>query len=172
MARHKKFHGYSYKAGSPADGMIQAGQALSKGLSKVTALVKERSARRHLPEHLQGLVMAIESFQPAKAYHREVNYQTELTGWLKAKLSATVTIEEARGRSRPDIVVASTIAIEIKGPTTNQELKTIPDKVIRYRQKWASFVAVLFDIQDEVRYREWLRGMQERFPDAVVIRKP
>jgi hypothetical protein len=172
MARRKKFRGLSYETGSPVDAAIQAGQLLAKGLGKLGTMAKERTARRRLPEHLRGLVAAIEEFQPAQTYRREVNYQTELTGWLKAKLGTAVKIEEQRGRSRPDIVVAETIAIEIKGPTTNQELKTIPDKVIRYRQHWPSFVCVLFDVQDEERYQEWLRGMQDKFPDVVVKRKP
>ncbi len=172
MVKRKKFHGVTYDAGSPMDAMIQSSQVVAKGIGFLGAALKGRAARRDLPENLRELVAAIDAFQPAKTYRREVNYQTELTGWLKAKMGTTVNIEEQHGRSRPDIVVASSIAIEIKGPTTNQELKTIPDKVIRYRQTWPSMLCVLFDVQDQVRYQEWLRGMEDRFPEVVVIRKP
>jgi hypothetical protein len=172
MAKRKKSYGPSIEIQSPADALVQGGQLFARGIGKLGAALKQRAARRDLPENLRALVGAIDAFQPARTYRREVNYQTELTGWLKAKIGATVNIEEQHGRSRPDIVVAGTIAIEIKGPTTNQELKTIPDKVIRYRQTWPSMLCVLFDVQDQVRYQEWLRGMEERFPEVVVISKP
>ncbi len=172
MAKRKNSYGPSIEFQSPTDVLLQSGQMVAKGLGKLGAALRQGIARRQVPENLRSLVTAIGAFQPARAYRREVNYQTELTGWLKAKLGSTVRIEEQHGRSRPDIVVAGTIAIEIKGPTTNQELKTVPDKVIRYRQTWPSMVCVLFDVRDEVRYQEWLRGMEERFPEVVVIRKP
>ena len=66
-----------------------------------------------------------------------------------------------------DIVVGN-IAIEIKGPTTNQGLQSIADKIARYRLHFAGIVCVLFDVQDEAHYREWLRGIRD--PDVVVIR--
>jgi hypothetical protein len=82
-----------------------------------------------------------------------------------------VELELTRGRSRPDIVVSKVIAIEIKGPTTNHELQTIADKVVRYKQHFESFVAVLFEVQDMVHFAEWKAGIERQFPGAVIIRK-
>ena len=150
--------------------LAELGRLTSQGLRKLGAIVRESAAKRRLPENLQRLVAAIEGFQPTKRYRRELQYHMELSGWLKARYGA-VEIEETRGRSRPDIVVSRVIAIEVKGPTTNRELKTIADKVIRYRQYYEAVVVVLFDVQDEQRYAEWKKGMESRFPEVVVIRK-
>ena len=42
------------------------------------------------------------------------------------------------------------------------------DKIARYRLQFAGIICVLFDIQDEVRYNEWLRMIQD--PGVVIIR--
>jgi hypothetical protein len=69
------------------------------------------------------------------------------------------------------VITGNRNRVEVKGPTTNRELKTIVDKVIRYLQYYEAVVVVLFDVQDEQRYAEWKRGMESRFPEVVVIRK-
>ena len=150
--------------------LAQIGRITTKGLSKVGTFVKEKSAKRKLPEKLQRLEIIIKKFNPTKKYRRELPYQMELSGWLKAYYGS-IAIEESRGRSRPDIVVFGIIAIEVKGPTTNRELKTIADKIVRYGQHYESIIIVLFDVKDEQRYSEWRKGMQKRFPDAIIIRK-
>jgi len=169
VARRKKFHGYSYESGSMADAAIKGGQLVSKGLGKLGALVKRKAADRHLPEDLQRLKTLIEGFHPARKFGREIRYQDELYGYLLGKLGEGVTIEKQRGRSRPDIVVGN-IAIEVKGPTTNTGLQTIADKIARYRLYFSGIVCVLFDVQDETRYQEWLKGIRD--PTVAVIRIP
>lgn len=149
---------------------VEVGKLAARGISKLGSLVKGRAAARHVPEHLQRLVAAIQEFQPTKKYQRERDFQVELTGFLQARFGK-VELEVTRGRSRPDIVVSKVIAIEIKGPTTNHELQTIADKVVRYRQHFESFVAVLFDVQDLVHFAEWKAGIERQFPGAVIIRK-
>lgn len=171
MVKRKKLLGFAYEAGSPADAAIQGGPVIAKGIGKLGALVRERAAKRSLPEELGRVVAAINEFRPTKKFKRELPYQMELSGWLKAK-GGTIGVEQQRGRSRPDIVAANTIAIEAKGPTTNRELKTIADKVVRYQQHFGSSVCVLFDVLDEEHYKEWLQGMKQQFPNVVVIRKP
>ena len=111
----------------------------------------------------------IEGFHAARKFDREIRYQDELYGYLLGKLGERVMIEKQLGRSRPDIVVGE-IAIEIKGPTTNQGLATIADKIARYRLRFSGIVCVLFDVQDETHYDEWLKGI--RNPTVVVIRIP
>ena len=118
------------------------------------------------------MVAAIEEFRPARKYDYEFPYQIELTGFLKAKLGGSITIEETRGRSRPDIVIDRTIAIEIKGPTSNHQLDTIADKAVRYGRHFeGGLVCVLFDVLDPVRFREWEAGMRDRFPDILIFPK-
>ena len=95
--------------------MVQTGELIGQGIGKLGALVKHRAATRRLPENLARLAAAIEEFRPARKYDYEFPYQIELTGFLKAKLGGSITIEETRGRSRPDIVVDRTIAMRSRG---------------------------------------------------------
>ncbi len=155
----------------PTADILKGGEVVAKGIGKLGALVKQRAAARRMPESLHRLAAAIEEFRPARNYGYEFPYQVELTGFLKARLGGSVTIEEQRGRSRPDIVVDRVIAIEIKGPTSNHQLDTIADKAVRYGQHFKSLVCVLFDVLDEVRYQEWLAGMKDKFPDILIFRK-
>src|SRR5436309_968349 len=73
--------------------------------------------------------------------------------------------------SRPDIVLWDTVAIEVKGPTGSGELNTIASKVIRYKQYFDRIVCVLFDVEDEVHYAEWLKGMTREHPEVIIMRK-
>jgi len=131
-----------------------------------------RTSVRIISCALARLAAAIEEFRPARKYDYEFPYQIELTGFLKAKLGGFITIEETRGRSRPDIVVDRTIAIEIKGPTSNHQLDTIADKAVRYGRHFeGGLVCVLFDVLDPVRFREWDAGMRDRFPDILIFSK-
>ena len=70
--------------------------------------------------------------------------------------------EVQRGSSRPDIVVGD-IAIEIKGPTDNQGLITIADKINRYSQHFEHIIVVLFEVQIFERfYNEWYEGIMRQ----------
>jgi hypothetical protein len=140
-----------------------------RGARGLYNIIKKRQAKKHLPEEVNKLVDAIEKFKPSRNYRNELPYQMELVGWLKGTYGFA-DIETQRGRSRPDIVTGD-IAIEVKGPTTNRELKTIADKIIRYSQYFSKIIIVLFDVQDEIRYKEWLNGTEKHHPNVVVIRK-
>ena len=156
----------------PGADMVQTGKLIGQGIGKLGAFVKHRAATRRLPENLARLAAAIDEFRPARKYDYEFPYQIELTGFLKAKLGGSITIEETRGRSRPDIVIDRTIAIEIKGPTSNHQLDTIADKAVRYGRHFeGGLVCVLFDVLDPVRFREWEAGMRDRFPDILIFPK-
>lgn len=116
------------------------------------------------------IVDAIESYEPLKKYKTEETYHMELTRFLRDRFH-NVNIEESRGSSRPDIVIGD-IAIEVKGPTYDADLITIADKCLRYSQHYQHLIIVLFDVNvNQDRYNEWLRGMENKFPDVHIIRK-
>lgn len=121
------------------------------------------------------VVQAIEEFHPPKRYAREEGYRDTLFAWLKSRFPNTI-MEYQRGASRPDIVVFidknTSIAIEVKGPTGSQELQTIADKVMRYKQHFNHLIIVLFDVRvSSTRYQETYEGLKRTYPDIVIIRK-
>ncbi len=80
-------------------------------------------------------------------------------------------IEVKRGSSRPDIVIGD-VAIEVKGPTTSEDLKIIADKLLRYPKHFEDVIVVLFDLRvNERRYQEWLEGIRIRFPEVEIIKR-
>jgi hypothetical protein len=76
------------------------------------------------------------------------------------------------GSARPDIVIED-IAIEIKGPTTEEGLRSIADKCLRYHHHFKKMIVVLFDIQTKTSrfFNEWEEGLKKHFPDVIVIKK-
>ena len=109
---------------------------------------------------INQVVEAIEEFKPARRYKNEFPYQVELVGYLKSKFPHA-DIEQQKGSSRPDIVVGD-IAIEVKGSTRTQDLKTIADKCMRYYQHFGELVIVLFEVDVyEPRYEEWKKGIKK-----------
>ncbi len=117
------------------------------------------------------LIAAINEFQPARRYPKEITYQAELYAWLKAKVGG-VEFEAKQGHSRPDIVALNRFAIEVKGPTTHQSLITIADKLLRYQLHYERVICVLFHLEwDEKGYDEWLQAVRRKYPEAVIIRK-
>ena len=120
---------------------------------------------------LTELEKYIREFKPFRRYYKEIFYQDNLASWLRSKFRDT-EIEIQRGSSRPDIVV-NNVAIEIKGPTSQRDLDSIPSKCMRYSQHFDNrIIVVLFDVQVGQRYfEEWEKGLRETYPDVVVIRK-
>lgn len=101
----------------------------------------------------------IKSFTPLLKYDFELPYQIDLARYLKEKFPST-KIEVQRGSSRPDIVVDG-FAIEIKGPTEQKDLDSIPSKCMRYPQHFKrGMIVVLFNLQTTDRfYDEWKNGI-------------
>jgi len=150
--------------------LIIAGYILQK--TKSTKLAsKERVINSYvMDEFLKEIVKAINDFNPVRKFDKEDYYQISLYSYLKAKFQY-VRLEEQRGSSRPDITIRN-IAIEIKGPTHSEDLKTIADKLIRYSQHFQHLIIVLFDLNVSRRYyQEWLNGIRKYFPDVIVIEK-
>lgn len=62
------------------------------------------------------------------------------------------------------------IAIKIKGPTNNQGLIPIPDKINCYSQHFEHIIIVIFEVQIFERfYREWYEGIMRQYGDLVTI---
>jgi len=121
-------------------------------------------------EKLKEIVELIEHFKPAKKFENEYLYQITLYTYLKQSFPKA-KLEEQRGSSRPDIVIDD-IAIEIKGPTTTEDLVTIADKLLRYSQNFREIIVVLFDVKvSRSRFFEWLEGIKSKFPEVIVIEK-
>jgi len=112
----------------------------------------------------------IYKFKPFRKYKYEFEYQDTLASFIKAKYPDT-KIEVSSNSTRPDIYVNG-IAIEVKGPTFETDLQTIADKCIRYTQNFPNgLICVLFDIKvSENRYKDWLNGMKNNFPEIKIIR--
>ena len=96
---------------------------------------------------------AIQEFQPKWRYDvNEQYFHDNLFSYLSGKFSNSrypVRHEPTIDESRPDIDIGK-IAIEVKGPTTIQDLKTLPDKILKYidpddPKKWERMIIVLFD---------------------------
>jgi hypothetical protein len=118
---------------------------------------------------VQELINAIEEFRPIKVFRNEELYHTNLYTYLCEKIPREVGFEEQRGRSRPDIVVGD-IAIEVKGPTDNQGLITIADKINRYSQHFDHIIVVLFEVQVfEKFYQEWYESIMRHYDGQVTI---
>ncbi len=119
---------------------------------------------------LEEIHQAIEEFEPPRRYENEELYHHTLFVYLKERFP-DAKIEVKRGSSRPDIVIGD-IAIEVKGPTTSEDLKTIADKLLRYPKHFEDVIVVLFDVRvNKRRYEEWLEGIRMRFPEVEIIKR-
>lgn len=131
---------------------------------------KEDAQAKEKDKLINQIVETMQNFNPTMPYKNEFPYQIELIGYLKSKFP-TAEIEQQRGSSRPDIVIKN-IAIEIKGPTRDQDLQTVADKCMRYHQHFEEIIVVLFETNVyERRYKEWEKGMHNTFPHVRIIKK-
>jgi hypothetical protein len=118
---------------------------------------------------LRELTSKINEYQPIKPFKNEELYHTNLYTYLCEKIPGEIGFEVQRGSSRPDIVVGD-IAIEIKGPTDNQGLITVADKINRYSQHFEHIIVVLFEVQTLDRfYNEWYEGIIQHYEGLVTI---
>jgi len=126
------------------------------------------------PGSFAQVFTSIQEFEPTRNYRREYMFQAELYQWLKSRFSDT-GFEVQSGSSRPDIVVGR-IAIEVKGPTTVNELKAIADKCMRYTQHFGrGIIIVLFDVNVHSDwYEEWANAIKKthcHLAHVEIIRK-
>ena len=112
----------------------------------------------------------IEEFEPSQKYSEEIGYHAELQGWLKSRFPSAKT-EIQTGSSRPDIVIGN-VAIEVKGPTDDNDLNSLGTKCLKYSQHYKHMIMVLFEPNFSHRnYDELMKGMKKHFPDIKVIKK-
>jgi len=122
-------------------------------------------------ETIDQIIEKIQAFKPFRKYSMEVDYQIGLATYLQG-LFGDVKIEDTRGDSRPDIVVNGNIALELKGPTSMEGLRTLPDKAMRYLQHFDNLVFVLFDIQvNKEELNRYLTLLKNTFPTTYVVVK-
>ncbi len=138
---------------------------------KATKEQKQLENDDTLSSEFKLVTQCIRDFRPFKNYQREYMYQVELGQYLRKDYPNT-RIEEQRGSSRPDIDVNG-IGIEVKGPTFDQDLNTIADKLLRYSQRFPKgVIVVLFDVRvNPHRYEELMTGIKVKFPKVEIIRK-
>lgn len=125
----------------------------------------------NIDEKVIDVVKFINEFKPSMDYLEELPYQAELIGWLKTKFPEAI-IEKQRRSSRPDIAIGG-IAIEVKGPTRNNDLDTIPNKCMRYSDNFKQgIIVVLFNLEvNNHMYTEWLNALKKTYPQVIVIKK-
>ncbi|MFW6025896.1 MAG: hypothetical protein ACOCRX_06090 [Candidatus Woesearchaeota archaeon] len=142
---------------------ITVGKIVKWGERRIKKKRQDRSIK-------EKIIDDIYNFTPARKYYSlEEKYQLNLHGWLKRKFPTT-EIEITKDSTRPDIVIQD-IAIEIKGPTSGQGLGTIPDKIIRYEQKFEDIIVLLFNVHaSKKRYRDWKKGMKKNFPEVDIVK--
>ncbi len=122
---------------------------------------------------INDILKAIHEYKPQRKYYQEILYQDTLATHLSSKLPGRdVRIEKQRGSSRPDIIVDN-VAIEIKGPTNQQGLDSVPSKCMRYKMHFpGGLIVVLFDVQvNDYYYNEWEKGLKRTHSDVIIIRK-
>jgi hypothetical protein len=112
-------------------------------------------------------------FNPKGDYDLEDYYHAELFDWLKYKDPQAIS-KQQRGTAIPDIAIGD-IAIEVKGPTENRDLGTIPDKSWRYLVdgRYNFLFIVLFKPKfSEGYYSDIVRGLRRHYPyKAAIITK-
>jgi hypothetical protein len=121
---------------------------------------------------VKDIIKDIYDFEPLfNDYFNELPYHIDLARHLMQKYHET-KVEVQRGSTRPDIVIDD-IGIEIKGPTENIGLQSIADKCFRYPQYFErGLIIVLFDFRVTTNfYDDWEKGLKDKFPNEIVIRK-
>lgn len=123
-------------------------------------------------EFYQKILEKIEQFKPLLPFYpNELSYQLDLGRYL-IQYFPNAKLEEQRSSARPDIVIDN-IAIEIKGPTYEEGLRSIADKCLRYPLYFEKgLIIVLFDVKVTNRYIEdWKIGLINKFPNITIIKK-
>ena len=118
---------------------------------------------------INRILEKIDQFKPLLPnYPNELSYQLDLGRYL-LQYFPTAQLEQQRSSARPDIVIDN-IAIEIKGPTYQDGLRSIADKCFRYPLYFEKgLIIVLFDVKVTSRSIDDLKkGLQNKFPHVVI----
>lgn len=110
----------------------------------------------------------IESFKQSRNWPNESGYQADLYNFLK-KSFTEAKLEQRTGASRPDITIKD-IAIEIKGPTTDDGINSIPAKCMKYSKYYRKIIFVLFSPKfSQANFIEIKKGVEETFHNRAVF---
>jgi hypothetical protein len=119
---------------------------------------------------IDRVISEINGFMPSFSYQAELPYYAELIGYLK-RAFPQARFDVQKGSTRPDIFIEK-IAIEARGPTSEEDLQSIADKCVRCSSQFENLIVVLFDIRvSKKAYQEWEAGMQKTFPNVVIVKK-
>ena len=116
------------------------------------------------------VIKSVNEFKHSRNYSSEEGYHAELYGWLKAHFKNAKT-EERIGSSKPDISIGN-IAIEVKGPTDDNAINTLPAKCLKYLNHYDNLIFVLFNSHfSENNFREIAHSIKKYHPGVIIIRK-
>jgi hypothetical protein len=134
--------------------------------------IQDQSGPHMNDEVIKKILEKIDEFKPLLPFYpNELSYQLDLGRYL-LQYFPTAKLEQQISSARPDIVIDN-IAIEIKGPTYQEGLRSIADKCLRYPLYFEKgLIIVLFDVKVTSRFLEdWKKGLQNKFPQVVIICK-
>jgi hypothetical protein len=132
--------------------------------------IKRKQHQEALPEKIREITEEIEKFTPSKNWSSEEGYQGELQGYLKQKFPSSL-VEVQTGASRPDIVIDN-VAIEVKGPTDDNAINSIPAKCLKYSKHYDHLIFVLFrPTYSKRNYDAIMNDLKMHFPNIDVITK-
>lgn len=164
------FYAHKTKKGISVWSILKDKTIKIKTHSDVKKLIVETPKSNSVLQYWR-IIKIIRKFQPYRDYKRELPYQVDLARFLECKFK-DVTLEEQRGSSKPDIIVKSDTAIEVKGPTKSHDLDTVASKCMRYCQHYENVIVVLFNLEvNEKYYLEWKLGMKDKFSNIEIISK-
>lgn len=133
--------------------------------TKYPLLYKRLRAKDH---ELYKIKTTIESFKQSRNWPNEAGYQADLYNFLKRNFP-DAKLEEKTGASRPDITIKN-IAIELKGPTTDEGINSLPTKCIKYSKYYRKIIFVLFSPKfSQSNFIEIKKGIEEKFPGLTIF---
>jgi hypothetical protein len=110
----------------------------------------------------------IVDFRCKRHYEKERDFQHELYRWLENEYPNRVEWEHKKGMSRADISIGR-IAIEIKGPTGNSQLREAIRQIGTYGNDYDLIIFVLFKPQWGELYFDTFTRALSRFSHVGVI---
>jgi hypothetical protein len=113
----------------------------------------------------------IESLTIPRRHKTEGPYQDQLFQWLRSEFNVNYE-EKHAGTGRPDLVIDDIIAIEVKGPATNDSLKDLKNKTkyIAPNTKYKRLICVLFEHDySDSKYNEITQALKTLYHNKIVF---
>lgn len=116
-----------------------------------------------------SLEQVILNYQHPKRQKKELPYSMGLFGYIQG-FFPDAKYEAQREIARPDIVIGN-IAIEVKAPTTNGSLNTLPAKRLTYLPHFNRVIFVLFENRSSPQVYNAIIPSLKQDPRITVIEK-